>query len=163
MTIQPWLASAIVAGVGAMALFSYRYILRLIDNNKIEYDKDIAETKLIAEKATKDAKDAAEKSTNIISGELKELRAELHSRVSSSEDKLSNAIRDLTQVVVPRSHCDSKQEWWGQKFDNLVDTLNTAAETRIKADAVRDASIEDTLLELINGMKSLENKFNGGS
>ena len=147
MNIPVWLVSSIVSGSGIVAFFSFRYVLSLIKDSNVQ----------------------ALKERVILRKEMKELRRELHTRMSSSEVGLRDAIDKLTSGVVPKSHCEGKQEIWTERFEHLLNTIKTEIRTEIKmvsveieiqskADVVLHGSINDTLLEFkteINDMKKV--------
>ena len=134
MHIPIWFLSITCLGVGTGLFFGFKYVLGLIRDDKI----------------------TALKERVILRSEMKELRQELHTRMNSSETNLKDAIQDLTGSVVPFGHCNSKQEIWGERFENLVSTINTANDTRAKADSVAHTALSDTLLEVVTEVKQLK-------
>jgi len=115
MNVPPWLLNSLLIGAGVVLFWSYRSMLKLINITEGE-----------------------------LKGEMKELRRELHDRVSNSETKLLAAIEKLPNSLVSTMHCDNKQDIWLERFRNLIDKIETASETRATADKVAHDSLNDT-------------------
>ena len=121
------------AGISTGFYFWIRHILKLIDDNKYSDVRERASLKK----------------------ELKELRTELHTRMNNSEDKIADAIKELTSGVVPISHCNGRQEVWTGRFENLINTIKVESEAKNKTDVIMHTALNDTLIQVAADVKQL--------
>lgn len=134
MNIPPWVLEVLLLGVGTVVFFGFRHLLKLIDDNKV----------------------ADEEARKAMMTEVKDVRTELHARMSSSEDKITIAIKDLTNVVVPKTYCNGRQDLLSEKIENLNKTIEVAGTTAAKADVIAHTALSDTLLEVCAEVKQLK-------
>ena len=76
--------------------------------------------------------------------EIKELEKRTEDKVYASNKEVLEAIEKLSKSTITTTHCESKQELWGERFDNWIKMVGVKSET--------DEQSHDRIINTMQGM-----------